>query len=145
MPLGQAIAKNKEPGQFFCFPPVVNQIEISPFHVPRETIDWCLAHGMVVQAHSALTKHRQANHAAVTACAANLCCTPAQALLVWHRERGRGRWFTVVSTHGAKHVLQNWATLAKQADAKAIEIAIAPLCAPELALMAWVTHPQCIA
>jgi diketogulonate reductase-like aldo/keto reductase len=68
--------------------PMVNQIEIHPFHAQPETRAWCARHGVVVEAYSPLAKGLGLAHPAVAGAAARLGRTPAQVLLRWGLEQG---------------------------------------------------------
>lgn len=63
--------------------PAVNQIELSPFLQRRETVDFCKAKGIVVEAYSPLTHGKRLDHAVVVAEAKRVGRTPAQVLLRW--------------------------------------------------------------
>lgn len=85
--------------------PMVNQIEVHPFFVPQEIIDFCTSRGIVVQAYSPLAGGPGSNaaratngaadgtrlllgHPAVVKLAAELRRTPAQVVLRWALQRG---------------------------------------------------------
>lgn len=85
--------------------PMLNQVEVHPFFVPQETIDFCGRHGIVVQAYSPLGGGPGSNaaratggaangtkqlfeHPSVQQVAADLSRTPAQVVLRWGVERG---------------------------------------------------------
>ena len=64
-------------------PPVVNQIEVSPFLQQREVRAFCRAHGVIVEAYSPLTKGVRLGHPVVGEIARRIGKTPAQVLLRW--------------------------------------------------------------
>jgi len=85
--------------------PMLNQVEVHPFFVPSETINFCRRHGIAVQAYSPLGGGPGSNAARATDGAANgtkkllehplvqqvaaeLGRTPAQVVLRWGVERG---------------------------------------------------------
>jgi diketogulonate reductase-like aldo/keto reductase len=63
--------------------PAANQIELSPFLQRRETVDFCRAKGIVLEAYSPLTRGERLGHAALVAEAKRANRTPAQVLLRW--------------------------------------------------------------
>jgi diketogulonate reductase-like aldo/keto reductase len=68
--------------------PHVNQIELHPFLQRRETVAFCAAQGIVVEAYSPLTHGRRLDHPAVVAEAQRVRRTPAQVLLRWGIQKG---------------------------------------------------------
>ena len=73
-------------------PPVVNQIQLSPFNYRRALIDEAHRRQLVVEAYSPLGTGRHLGDPAVTRIAERLGRTPAQVLLRWCVQRGlRGR------------------------------------------------------
>lgn len=68
--------------------PSVNQIEVSPFLQQREVRTLCLAHGIVVEAYSPLTKGARLAHPEVVRIAARVARSPAQILLRWGIQHG---------------------------------------------------------
>jgi len=71
-------------------PPVVNQIELSPFlyHTREGTLRRCAEEGIAVEAYSPLTKGRRLDDSTVTAIAADLGRTSAQVLIRWSLQKG---------------------------------------------------------
>jgi diketogulonate reductase-like aldo/keto reductase len=71
-------------------PPVVNQIELSPFlYRSREDIvRRCLEEGIVLEAYSPLTKGRRLDDPTVATIAAEVGRTPAQVLIRWALQKG---------------------------------------------------------
>jgi len=68
--------------------PAVNQIELHPFLQQRETVEWCRANGIAVEAYSPLTKGRQLDHPALETIARAVGRTPAQVLIRWSLQHG---------------------------------------------------------
>ena len=68
----------------------MNQIEVHPllYRSQRPLLEYCRAHGIVVQAYASLGSGKLLAHPAVTAAATALGCTPAAALLRWAAARG---------------------------------------------------------
>jgi 2,5-diketo-D-gluconate reductase A len=64
-------------------PPVVDQIQFSPFEFRRGLLDACGRHEIVLEAYSPLGRGRHLGTTAVTAIADRLGRTPAQVLLRW--------------------------------------------------------------
>lgn len=69
-------------------PPMVNQVELSPFLPQRELAALCRKAGIVITAYSPLTKGQRLQHAPLVAAARRLGRTPAQLLLRWVLEQG---------------------------------------------------------
>lgn len=69
-------------------PPAVNQIEISPFLQPRETLALCQRHGIAAEAYSPLTKGRRLDDPRLGALAKRYERTPAQLLVRWGLQHG---------------------------------------------------------
>jgi len=68
-------------------PPVVNQIQLSPFTFRRALIDACEGSGVAVEAYSPLTTGRDLGDPAVAEVAQRVGRTPAQVLIRWGLER----------------------------------------------------------
>jgi diketogulonate reductase-like aldo/keto reductase len=69
-------------------PPVVNQIQVSPFEYRSSLIDKSESEGLVVQAYSPLGTGRHLGHPVVKQIAADLGRTPAQVLIRWGIQKG---------------------------------------------------------
>jgi 2,5-diketo-D-gluconate reductase A len=69
-------------------PPVVNQVQLSPYEYRRALLDHCASHGIALEAYSPLGTGRHLSSEAVAAIAARLGRTPAQILIRWCIERG---------------------------------------------------------
>ena len=81
-------------------PPVVNQVQFSPFEYRRGLLDACEARGVAVEAYSPLGTGRHLSDPTVAQVAQGVGRTPAQVLLRWCLQRG-----TIVlpkSTHQAR-------------------------------------------
>jgi diketogulonate reductase-like aldo/keto reductase len=63
--------------------PAVNQVELSPFLYQKELLDFCSAHGIVVEAYSPLTKGERLSDRRLTAIAARYRKSAAQILIRW--------------------------------------------------------------
>eukprot|EP00040_Diaphanoeca_grandis_P012528 m.63554 g.63554 ORF g.63554 m.63554 type:complete len:299 (+) comp23299_c0_seq1:119-1015(+) len=76
--------------------PACNQIEAHPFLLQPELVDWCKQHSMLVTAYAPLVPITQdvdvggALHTTVNAIAAVHSKTPAQVLLRWNLQTGKG-------------------------------------------------------
>ena len=68
--------------------PVVDQIEICPFLVQEETVNYCQEHDIVVEAWGPLGKGQQLSEPEIAAIAKKYNKTPAQIILRWHLQRG---------------------------------------------------------
>jgi diketogulonate reductase-like aldo/keto reductase len=64
-------------------PPVVNQVQMSPFEHRRELIEADRAHGLVTEAYSPLGTGRHLSNRTVAKVAERVGRTPAQVLLRW--------------------------------------------------------------
>jgi diketogulonate reductase-like aldo/keto reductase len=68
-------------------PPVVNQVQFSPFTYRKALLDACRKNGIVLEAYSPLGTGRHLDDETVVRIAERLGRTPAQVLLRWHRAR----------------------------------------------------------
>lgn len=68
--------------------PEVNQIELHPFLYPRDVIDLCEKHGIVVEAYSPLTRGERLGDRRIASIAKALGRTPAQVLVRWGVQHG---------------------------------------------------------
>lgn len=68
-------------------PPVVNQVQLSPFHFRRRLLASCAEAGVVAVAYSPLTHGTDLNDPALVAIASRCRRTPAQVLLRWALQR----------------------------------------------------------
>jgi 2,5-diketo-D-gluconate reductase A len=68
-------------------PPVVNQVQFSPFEYRRRLLEACEQHRVAVEAYSPLGTGRHLGEASVAAIAARVGRTPAQVLLRWCLQR----------------------------------------------------------
>ena len=69
-------------------PPVVDQVQFSPFEYRRALLEASQARGIVVEAYSPLGTGRHLSNTIVRRIAAQVGCTPAQVLLRWCLQRG---------------------------------------------------------
>lgn len=68
--------------------PAVNQIKFSPFDYEKETLEFCVEKGIVVEAYSPLTRGSNLGDSRIAQIAAKYRKTPAQIMLRWCIERG---------------------------------------------------------
>ena len=69
-------------------PPAANQVQLSPFAYRRELVDYCVAHGIAVEAYSPLTHGRDLAHPIVRQVAERVSRTAPQVMLRWGLQRG---------------------------------------------------------
>lgn len=69
-------------------PPAVNQIELTPFLQRRDTVAFCQANEIVVEAYSPLTRGQRLGHSVVKAIASETSRSAAQVLLRWGLQKG---------------------------------------------------------
>jgi len=69
-------------------PPVVNQVQFSPFEFRRGLLEACARHDVAVEAYSPLGTGRHLQNRQVAAIAERLGRTPAQVLIRWSLQRG---------------------------------------------------------
>jgi diketogulonate reductase-like aldo/keto reductase len=63
--------------------PAVNQVHFSPFHHSRPLLEYCDAHGIVLEAYSPLERGRGVHDPTIVRLAEQLGRTPAQIMLRW--------------------------------------------------------------
>ncbi|MGQ0797418.1 MAG: aldo/keto reductase [Methanobacteriota archaeon] len=68
--------------------PAVDQVEFSPFLFQRDLLDYCVRHGIVLEAYSPLTKGARLRDPLLREMAAKYARTPAQVLLRWALQHG---------------------------------------------------------
>jgi diketogulonate reductase-like aldo/keto reductase len=68
-------------------PPVVNQIQFSPFEYRRELLEACTSHDVAIEAYSPLGTGRHLGDATVVGVAERVDRTPAQVLIRWCLQR----------------------------------------------------------
>lgn len=68
--------------------PAVDQIEICPFLVQKDTVDYCKGQGIIVEAWGPLGKGKQLGEPEIMKLAEKYKKTPAQIILRWHLQRG---------------------------------------------------------
>jgi diketogulonate reductase-like aldo/keto reductase len=69
-------------------PPVVNQVQFSPFEFRRGLLEACERHGVALEAYSPLGTGRHLRDRQVARIAERLARTPAQVLIRWSLQRG---------------------------------------------------------
>jgi diketogulonate reductase-like aldo/keto reductase len=81
-------------------PPAVNQIQLSPFHFPKDLVQWCQGLGVAVEAYSPLTRGKRLDHPVLGSIARAHDRSPAQVLIRWSLQHG----FVVIpkSAHRAR-------------------------------------------
>ncbi|KAF2206034.1 aldo-keto reductase [Delitschia confertaspora ATCC 74209] len=70
------------------WPPVVNQIELHPWCQQRETVAFCTAHNIVIEAYCPLVRNQKAGDATLVGIAAAKGKSPGQVLLRWSLQKG---------------------------------------------------------
>ena len=68
-------------------PPVINQVQFSPFEYRRELLEACTSHDVAIEAYSPLGTGRHLDNAAVGQIADRLGRSPAQVLIRWCLQR----------------------------------------------------------
>lgn len=68
--------------------PVVNQIQLSPFHHPTDVVQWCQGLDVAVEAYSPLTRGKRLDDAVLTTIARAHGRTTAQVLIRWSLQHG---------------------------------------------------------
>lgn len=68
--------------------PAVDQVEFSPFLFEGDLLDYCVRHGIVLEAYSPLTKGTRLRDPAFAEFAAKYAHTPAQIVLRWALQHG---------------------------------------------------------
>lgn len=68
--------------------PTVNQVEFSPFLYQRDLLEFCLSHGIQLEAYSPLTKSRRLSDPRLHALGTRYDKTPAQILIRWCLQKG---------------------------------------------------------
>jgi diketogulonate reductase-like aldo/keto reductase len=68
-------------------PPVINQVQFSPFELRRALLEACEGRGVALEAYSPLGTGRHLRHRQVARIAARLGRTPAQVLIRWSLQR----------------------------------------------------------
>jgi diketogulonate reductase-like aldo/keto reductase len=69
-------------------PPVINQVQFSPFEFRRGLLEACERHGVALEAYSPLGTGRHLGNRQVASIAERLGRTPAQVLIRWSLQRG---------------------------------------------------------
>lgn len=69
--------------------PAVNQIELHPFFQNRTVAAYCNEHGIAVEAWAPIARGAVVDDRAICEVAERAGCTPSQATLAWHLQRGR--------------------------------------------------------
>lgn len=70
------------------WPPHVNQLELHPWAQQRETVAYCHANGIVVEAYCPIVRNQKADDQTVAAIAARLAVTPNQVLIRYSLQKG---------------------------------------------------------
>jgi len=95
--------------------PMVNQIEINPFHEPKETIAYCQAKDIVIQAYSPLAQGRVFSARHLEELATEKGRTIAQVVLRWHYQKG---FLPVPKSKNAERIKENIGIFDFELDAK---------------------------
>lgn len=81
-------AQLEEVASIATIPPVVNQVQFSPFEMRARLLEACKARDVVLEAYSPLGTGRHLRDVKVRSVAKTVGCTPAQVLLRWSLQRG---------------------------------------------------------
>ncbi|MET0287022.1 MAG: aldo/keto reductase [Polyangiales bacterium] len=68
--------------------PTINQLELTPFLQRRDTVEFCRAHQILLEAYSPLTRGERLSDARLVAIAERVERSPAQVLLRWGLQHG---------------------------------------------------------
>lgn len=69
-------------------PPAVNQIELHPFLLPEDVLQFCSANGILIEAYSPLTKGQRLKHPALQPFAKSYGRSVAQIMIRWCYQHG---------------------------------------------------------
>jgi 2,5-diketo-D-gluconate reductase A len=83
----------------------VNQIELHPLQYPREVVNFCREHGIVVESYSPIGQGQSLSHALVTEIAEHHGRTPAQVVLRWHVQHG---FVPIPRSANRDHIAENF-------------------------------------
>jgi diketogulonate reductase-like aldo/keto reductase len=84
--------------------PAVNQVEFTPFCFQRDLLEFCIQHGIQLQAYSPLVRGERLNHPALLAVAARNKRTVPQILLRWALQH---RVAVIPKASQRAHILEN--------------------------------------
>ncbi|TLZ56706.1 MAG: aldo/keto reductase [Methanobacteriota archaeon] len=84
--------------------PAVNQIELSPFLVPKDVIEFCKKHAIAVEAYSPLTKGHRINDPRLKAVAQKYGKTVPQILIRWGLQHG---FIEIPKSSRPEHIKEN--------------------------------------
>jgi diketogulonate reductase-like aldo/keto reductase len=85
--------------------PAVNQIEVTPFNDCKSTVDYCIRHGICIQAHSVLTKGELLNTPELCQYATAYSLTVSQLMIAWSITNKFVPIFSSKSTQHIKEIL----------------------------------------
>lgn len=85
--------------------PYCNQIEVTPFFRREELVSWCKNKGIIVVAHSSLTRGQKLDHEIVTRVAEKNKASVSQILLGWAREK---ELVLIPGASTEEHLMANW-------------------------------------
>jgi len=87
--------------------PFINQIEISPYHMPRKTINICQDLGIIVQGHTPLIKSEKMFDPLLVQLSCNEKISVARLLLAWCISKN---FYFAVRSQNENHIKENWDT-----------------------------------
>ena len=85
--------------------PYTNQIELSPFYTRFELVKYCRDLGIVVVAHTSLTRAEKFDNVALTQMSVKYCQSKAKILLAWARQNG---YVVLPRTKDLRHLHENF-------------------------------------
>jgi len=84
--------------------PTVNQVHINPWHYPRETIEFCQAHNITVEAYSPLAHGHNLGDPRLAKIAGGYGKSPAQVLIRWNIQHG---WVSLPKSATPERIVEN--------------------------------------
>ncbi len=85
--------------------PVVNQIELHPYHYRKDLIDFCISHNIQIEAYSPLTKGNLLNNTELEELTSKYNKTQAQILIRWNLQHGSG---VIPKASNRNHLIENY-------------------------------------
>lgn len=84
--------------------PFCNQVELSPFYSRKELIDYCRKEGIVIIAHTSLTRCIKFDNPVIMELSSRYKITAVQLLLKWAKQN---EYLTIPRTSRVEHLLEN--------------------------------------